>query len=131
MKNMKIRKKIFFNFFPSKLWSHKEHGSCKFFLPKKFFLLLRSSVLQVFGWICLMCLHLEHFRWPNRLPWSYYIIYYIHFLSQKFPIDAQVVFRWNLIWKLTHREMEKIIAPSGQVYLTVYTFESNMKFISG
>ena len=67
-----------------------------------------------------MCLHSGHFRWPHRLPWPYYATYYIHLLWQKFLTDAQAAFIWNPILKLTEREPEKVIEPSGQVYMFSY-----------
>ena len=89
MKSMKNRKKIYFSiFFSARLWPHKGHSSCKFFLQKKVFFPPFCKYFDGFG---LMCFRLGQFRWPYRLPWPYYITYYIHFLSQKFLIDAPLL----------------------------------------
>ena len=53
MKNVKIRKKYFSIFFALNSGPTKSMASVNFFFKISFFLLLRSSVLQVFGWIWL------------------------------------------------------------------------------
>ena len=38
-------------------------------------------------------------------------------------------FKWSLAWKLTDMKLKKVISPYGQIYLNVYMFRNDMKFI--
>ena len=98
MKNMKNRKKNFFQLvFPLDSGSTKGMAPVNFFFKKSFFP-LSWKYLDRFG---LICFHLGNFHWPHRFSWPYYITCYIHFLSQKFLIDAQTTFTWDPIWKIS------------------------------
>ena len=113
MTNKKIY--IFQLFFP--LGSGPAKGMTPVNVFFKFFLSLRPPCCKCLDGFGFMCVHLGHFCWPNRLLRPYYITYFIHLLSKKILIAAQAAFTWNPILKLTHREQEKLLPPSGQVYL--------------
>ena len=45
-------------------------------------------------------------------------------------LPTWAAFTWSPIWKFTDMKLKKAILPTDQVYLNVYMFRNDMKFIS-